>query len=303
MSNDASISDRIAKRMLDPRPVPLRKFMNFKKYSDLIDFGELYVSRSDRFNDQKEAHMFFEETIKRLIEIERLHTGMCKFIPLNSVLNPMDRIKRLLMDVSNFYFPRYMERNGEGELVRPAFDSRGGYHGFDSESAKKIFSNDVDLLRKNTYVTCFCAATSITEYMVRNYGNIIIETDTASLKKAITSSNMLHVRGFHVMYFDDVRDFYADMDLYQEAIHGHSLFGIKSTEYSGEEEYRFVFEAKEISQDTNDNISMPVDLDTLIKKVTVSDEDEFHKVSNFNKEHGCKFPVEIMQTSGNFPAP
>lgn len=298
MSEHDKIAERIVNRFLDRNDFPLQKFMNFKKYSDLITTSSLYTCRSDRFNDTKEACLFVEESILSLKNIEDNHNNLCTFLDYDEITDPVERITILLKSIFGFNHPRHMNIIGN-RLVRPDHDDIHGYSGFDYKSAQKILEFDVDLLRINTYITCYCCNLSIKKHMIEDYGEIIIRTSKERLRQAIhIDASEMDYEAYPVVYFEENGKDFSSISFFQNAIYNYSLFGCKRVSYDKEEEFRIVVTRKSIIEETEDHISLKIDLEKLIEEIIVTNDSDLEKVKKLNETCGysfkisCQYPIE-----------
>lgn len=284
--------NRIGERIFSREDYPLQKFMSFEKYSDLLTKSLLYVARSDDFNDTEESYIFIKESISALENIERDHKNLCKFIPYEAITDPNDRINFLLDSIFNFYHPRHMVSDGK-DFIRPEYDEIRCYNGFDSNSAKRVFDCDVKILRENTFITCFCSNTSITDYMCKNYGEIIIRTSKDKLIQSISSDKLLRMTSYPVTYFEEDSSKYRDMSLYMKNFYGYSIFGCKRKCYVEEEEFRLVFSNVDFNSTVKKNILLNIDLNQLIDEIIVINDVYFEKIQKINKKYGYDFNITI----------
>ena len=257
--------NRIGERFFLREDLPLQKFMSFKKYSDLLTKSSLYVARSDNFNDTEESYIFIKESITALKSIESNHRELCYFIPYEEIQNPNDRILFLLQSVSKFYNHPYMFPDGNGNLIKPEYDTINGYRGFDSNSAQRVFDCDIKTLRENTFITCFSANMSIPGNMIQEYGEIIIRTSKDKLIQALFIDESMSMTSYPVTYFEESSFSYPDMAFYQDTLYGYSLFGCKRKSYVEEEEFRLVFSNADFNSAARTNIFLNIDLNRGFK--------------------------------------
>lgn len=97
MDRLAEIQENVVKRLLcdNREDYALQKFLNCMKYKSLINTGSLYISRSDRFNDDEEGFLFLQNSIENIGVITKNYADKCAFTELQETLSPYERCRIL----------------------------------------------------------------------------------------------------------------------------------------------------------------------------------------------------------------